>query len=105
VRDRADSVVDRSADHTTATCQSSDLVRNERKLDRTNQGLIRARDEVTIGSEFLLPYLLGGGEMNWEAIGSIGEAVGAIGVIVSLLYLATQMTDRWNEPLAAKPLR
>jgi hypothetical protein len=49
--------------------------------------------------------LLGGGEVNWEAIGSIGEAVGAIGVIVSLLYLATQVTDRWNEPLAVKTLR
>ncbi len=29
--------------------------------------------------------------MNWEAIGSIGEALGAIGVVVSLLYLATQI--------------
>ena len=29
--------------------------------------------------------------MNWEAIGAIGEFVGAGGVIVSLLYLATQI--------------
>jgi len=29
--------------------------------------------------------------MNWEAIGAIGEMVGAAGVIVSLLYLAVQV--------------
>ena len=29
--------------------------------------------------------------MNWEAIGSLAEALGALGVIVSLVYLATQV--------------
>ncbi len=29
--------------------------------------------------------------MNWEAIGAVGEIVGAFGVVVSLLYLATQI--------------
>ena len=29
--------------------------------------------------------------MNWDAIGAIGEIVGAAGVIISLLYLALQM--------------
>jgi len=29
--------------------------------------------------------------MNWDAIGAIAEAVGAVGVIVSLLYLAVQI--------------
>ena len=29
--------------------------------------------------------------MNWEAIGSVAELVGAFGVIVSLLYLAKQI--------------
>jgi len=29
--------------------------------------------------------------MNWDAIGSIGEIAGAIGVVVSLVYLATQI--------------
>ncbi len=29
--------------------------------------------------------------MNWSQIGSIGEAVGAIGVIGSLIYLAIQV--------------
>ncbi len=29
--------------------------------------------------------------MNWEAIGAIGELIGAVGVIVSLVYLATQI--------------
>ena len=34
----------------------------------------------------------GGGEtVNWEAIGAIGEVVGAAGVIASLLYLAVQI--------------
>jgi hypothetical protein len=29
--------------------------------------------------------------MNWDAIGAISEAIGAAGVIASLLYLATQI--------------
>ena len=29
--------------------------------------------------------------MNWSDIGSIGEAIGAIGVIGSLIYLALQV--------------
>jgi len=29
--------------------------------------------------------------MNWEALGAIGEIVGAVGVVVSLLYLASQV--------------
>ena len=29
--------------------------------------------------------------MNWEAIGAVAEALGAIGVIVTLAYLATHM--------------
>ena len=29
--------------------------------------------------------------MNWEAIGAIGEVVGSIAVIVTLIYLATQI--------------
>ncbi len=28
--------------------------------------------------------------MNWEAIGAVGEALGAIAVIVTLIYLAIQ---------------
>ena len=29
--------------------------------------------------------------MNWEAIGAVGETLGALGVIISLVYLATQL--------------
>ena len=29
--------------------------------------------------------------MNWDAIGAIAELLGAVGVIASLVYLATQM--------------
>jgi len=29
--------------------------------------------------------------MNWEAIGAIGEVLGALGVIVTLVYLAFQI--------------
>jgi hypothetical protein len=29
--------------------------------------------------------------MNWQAIGAIGEILGALGVFISLLYLATQI--------------
>ena len=31
--------------------------------------------------------------MNWEAMGAIGEVVGAVGVIATLAYLATQIRD------------
>lgn len=55
--------------------------------------------------------------MNWDALGTIGEIAGAIGVIVTLIYLATQIRQntksskvtavqtavegsaRWNEML------
>ena len=30
--------------------------------------------------------------MNWEAIGAIGEIVGAIAVVATLVYLARQVT-------------
>jgi len=36
--------------------------------------------------------------MNWEAIGAIGEILGAVGVIVTLAYLATQI--RQNTKMA-----
>ncbi len=32
--------------------------------------------------------------MNWDAIGAIAELLGAIGVIASLIYLATQIRQR-----------
>lgn len=35
--------------------------------------------------------------MNWEALGAIGEIVGAIGVIITLVYLAIQI--RYNSHL------
>ena len=54
--------------------------------------------------------------MNWEAIGAIGEVVGAVGVVVTLVYLASQiraqnresrlaavadLTTQWNGFLAS----
>ena len=59
--------------------------------------------------------------MNWEAIGAIGEIIGATGVIVSVVYLAAQIRsgsrtltttvrdnvfaslDQWNYQLTADP--
>jgi hypothetical protein len=35
--------------------------------------------------------------MNWEAAGAIGEVVGAIAVVISLLYLATQIRTQNSE--------
>jgi hypothetical protein len=32
-----------------------------------------------------------GGGMNWDALGAVAELVGAVGVIASLLYVATQV--------------
>ena len=31
--------------------------------------------------------------MDWEAIGAVGEILGALGVIASLLYLALQISQ------------
>ena len=35
--------------------------------------------------------------MNWEAISAIGEVIGALGVIFSLVYLATQIRSQNSE--------
>jgi hypothetical protein len=32
-----------------------------------------------------------GNRLNWEAIGALGEVVGAAAVFISLLYLGTQI--------------
>jgi hypothetical protein len=39
--------------------------------------------------------------MNWEAIGAIGEVVGAAGVIASLIYLAAQIRQNTRSVEAA----
>jgi hypothetical protein len=39
--------------------------------------------------------------VNWEAIGAVGEVVGAAGVIVSLVYLATQIRGDAREKRTA----
>ena len=38
-----------------------------------------------------MPSPLGGVGMNWDAVGAVAEALGAAGVIASLLYLAMQV--------------
>lgn len=35
--------------------------------------------------------------MNWEAVGAVGETVGAIGVVVTLIYLAMQIRQQNRE--------
>jgi hypothetical protein len=39
--------------------------------------------------------------MNWDAIGAIGEIVGALAVVVSLVYLASQIRIQNRESRAA----
>ena len=39
--------------------------------------------------------------MNWEAIGAVGEILGALGVIVSLVYLASQIRTQNRESRVA----
>jgi len=39
--------------------------------------------------------------MNWDAIGAIGEIAGAVAVVVSLIYLATQIRHSTRESQAA----
>ena len=40
-------------------------------------------------------------DLNWEAIGAIGEIVGAVAVVFSLLYLSVQMRHNARETEAA----
>jgi len=35
--------------------------------------------------------------MNWEAIGAVGEVLGAMGVIITLIYLAGQLRQNTKE--------
>ena len=35
--------------------------------------------------------------MNWDAIGAVGEIVGASGVIISVIYLALQIKKQTKE--------
>ena len=39
--------------------------------------------------------------MNWDAIGAVGEIVGAFAVVISLVYLATQIRIQNRESRAA----
>lgn len=39
--------------------------------------------------------------MNWEAIGAVGEVVGAAGVIASLVYLSIQIRQNTQSTMAA----
>ena len=43
--------------------------------------------------------------MNWDAIGAIAELLGAVGVIASLVYLATQISAIYEEMLPRQPMR
>ncbi len=40
--------------------------------------------------------------MNWDAVGAIGEVLGAIGVIVTLIYLAGQLRQNTKELRSAR---
>ena len=39
--------------------------------------------------------------MNWDAIGAIGDIIGAIAVVVSLIYVAIQVRDNSNQTKAS----
>jgi hypothetical protein len=38
--------------------------------------------------------------MNWDAFGAIGEIIGAIGVVITLVYLAYQISQNTHQPAA-----
>jgi hypothetical protein len=44
--------------------------------------------------------------MNWTAVGAIAEAIGALGVIISLLYLASQVRQntKWSKAATRQSL-
>lgn len=39
--------------------------------------------------------------MNWDAIGAVGELVGAVAVVVTLVYLALQIRHNTNQSRAS----
>lgn len=41
--------------------------------------------------------------MNWEAIGAVGEILGAIAVLLSLAYLAVQIRQNLKPQKAVAP--
>lgn len=43
--------------------------------------------------------------MNWEAIGAVGEIIGAMAVVLSLIYLAIQVRQNSNMARAESQLR
>lgn len=43
--------------------------------------------------------------MNWEAIGAVGEIIGAMAVVLSLIYLAIQVRQNSNMARAESRLR
>ena len=49
----------------------------------------------------LVSTIMRGQAVNWEAIGAIGEIVGALAVVVSLAYLASQIRTQNRESRAA----
>ena len=48
---------------------------------------------VTDAAKAMAPGFRAEREVNWDAVGAIGEIVGAIAVVVTLIYLAKQVND------------
>ena len=40
--------------------------------------------------------------MNWEAIGAIGEIIGAISVLATLIFLSSQLRQNTIAPIASQ---
>jgi len=43
--------------------------------------------------------------MNWEAIGAVGEIIGATAVVLSLIFLAQRVRQNSSMARAESPLR
>ena len=53
--------------------------------------LLRAESQSHATQPILKPKVNLGAHMNWDAAGAIGEIVGALAVVMSLIYLASQI--------------
>ena len=53
--------------------------------------LLSAESQSRATQPILKPKVNLGAQMNWDAAGAIGEIVGALAVVMSLIYLASQI--------------
>src|SRR5580765_3506821 len=68
-------------------------VRREPHRYRIDRGMISSRPQQF----YPVPIHTGGDSMNWDAIGAIGQVLGSIAVLITLVYLSIQTRHARSE--------